>query len=145
MAHYAILDENNIVTTVIVGNEETDTVDGVEQDWEANYAVQHGVPTAQVKRTSYNTGSNKYYNPDRTLADDQSKAFRGNYAVIGEPYDPVNDVFLGWQPHDSWVLSEETWNYEPPIDYPTDGHKYTWDESIINWVKVEDSSNFINP
>ena len=50
MAHYAILDENNIVVDIIVGNDETDTVDGVEQDWEANYAEQHGVPTSQVKK-----------------------------------------------------------------------------------------------
>lgn len=141
MAHYAILDENDIVVEVITGRDETDTIDGVEQNWEANYAEQHGVPTEQCKRTSYNTGHNQYWNEDGTLHENQSKAFRGNYATIDGKYDRDNDVFYAANPgDDSWILNEEGWYWEPPIEYPNDGHKYNWHEEVSNWVKVADAS-----
>jgi len=141
MAHYAILDENDIVVEVITGRDETDTIDGIEQNWEANYAEQHGVPTEQCKRTSYNTGHNQYWNNDGTLHNDQTKAFRGNYATVGCTYDRENDVFYAANVGGpSWILNTNGWYYEPPTPYPTDGHKYNWHEDIVNWVKVSDAT-----
>jgi len=88
MAHYAFLDENNIVTHVIPGN------DGDE--WEAFYAQEVG----QVcKRTSYNTYGNSHPN---------GTPFRGNYAGIGFTYDPVRDAFIAPKPEGDWVLNETT-------------------------------------
>ena len=84
MAHYAFLDENNIVTQVIPGN------DGDE--WEAFYAQEVG----QVcKRTSYNTYGNSHPN---------GTPFRGNYAGIGFTYDPVRDAFIAPKPEGNWIL-----------------------------------------
>jgi hypothetical protein len=86
MAHYAILDENNIVVNVITGKDETDTIDGNEQNWEANYAAKFDVPTERCKRTSYNTFQNVHTNG--------GTPFRGNYAGIGMKYDSTNDVSI---------------------------------------------------
>tara|TARA_R100001443_G_scaffold109779_1_gene121300 strand:- start:334 stop:780 length:447 start_codon:yes stop_codon:yes gene_type:complete len=141
MAHYAILDENDIVVNVTTGRDETDTIDGVEQNWEANYAEQFSVPTEQCKRTSYNTGHGKYYKDDGTLHDDQSKAFRANFAGVGQKYDRENNVFYAANPGGaSWVLNTDGYYYEPPVAYPTDGHKYNWHEEVTNWVKAADAS-----
>lgn len=85
MAHYAILNENNIVTSVIVGRDENDRTAGVS-DWEAYYAFKLGLPAGQVKRTSYNT-----LNGEHMLG---GAPFRGTFACIGHTYDPVADVFV---------------------------------------------------
>lgn len=85
MAHYAILDENNIVTKVIVGRDETDTVAGIS-DWEAYYAHILKLSAERVKRTSYNT-----HNGEHLLG---GTPFRGNYAGIGYTYDPAIDEFV---------------------------------------------------
>jgi hypothetical protein len=74
MAHYAYLDENNVVVTVTVGKDETETIDGL--DTETYYAL--GTPYT-VKRTSYNAATN---------------GFRYNYAYIGGYYDPEADAFI---------------------------------------------------
>lgn len=85
MAHYTILDENNTVTSVIVGRDETDTTAGVS-NWEAYYAYVLKLPAEQVKRTSYNT-----HNGEHLLG---GTPFRGTYAGIGYTYDPVLDEFV---------------------------------------------------
>lgn len=124
MAHYAFLDENNIVTHVIVGKDEGE--DGI--DWEQFYGA---------VRTSYNTSGGIYYNPETNQpAPDQSKAFRKNYAGIGYSYDPVRDAFIPPKPFDSWILDEFSCTWEPPIDYPSDGDKYTWNENSLQWVLI---------
>ena len=70
MAHYAFLDENNIVTEVITGIDETETIEGLDTEtWYGNFRGQ------VCKRTSY------------------SGSIRGKYAAIGDTYDVVNDVF----------------------------------------------------
>jgi hypothetical protein len=76
MAHYAFLDEQNIVTEVIVGKDENE--DGV--DWEAHYAAFRGLPPSQCKRTSYNTVSGNHM-----LG---GVPFRHTYAAIGYRFDP---------------------------------------------------------
>jgi hypothetical protein len=111
MAHYAFLDQNNVVTEVIVGKDETDTT----QDWEQYYGVIRG----QVcKRTSYNGN------------------IRKNYAGIGCTYDAQRDAFIAPQPYPSWTLNEETCGWYPPTSMPTDGKRYQWNESTLAWVEV---------
>lgn len=124
MAHYAYLDENNIVTQVIVGKNEGE--EGV--DWEAYYGA---------KRTSYNTRGGIYYIPGTDTPDpDQSKAFRKNYACIGFSYDSVRDAFIPPKPYQSWYLNEQTCLWNAPIPYPQDGNNYEWDEQNQQWIEV---------
>ena len=126
MAHYAFLNENYIVTEVIVGKDE------INFDWEQYYAIKKG---QSCKRTSYNTRGGIYYNPITNLPDeDQSKSFRKNFAGIGYKYDRIRDAFIPPQPYLSWVLNEETCRWEAPIPYPDDGQLYNWDESTKSWV-----------
>ena len=121
MAHYAFLDANNIVVNVITGIDEgTDDI-----DWEEFYGA---------KRTSYNTKGGIYYDPITNLPhEDQSKASRKNYAGIGYSYDPVKDAFIPPKSFDSWILNEDTCNWEAPVPYPNDGNEYYWDEETLSW------------
>jgi len=64
-------------------------------------------------------------------------SIRKNFAGIGHTYDAVRDAFISLQPHPSWVLNEDTCNWEAPVTIPDDGKQYRWDESITNWVEVE--------
>jgi len=124
MAHYAYLDENNIVTMVIVGKNE----DEAPGDWEIYYGA---------KRTSYNTRGGVYYTPDTNEpGPDQSKAYRKNYAGIGYTYDATRDAFIPPQPFPSWVLSEQSCLWDAPVPYPTDGKRYSWDEATLSWIEV---------
>ena len=115
MAHYAFLDENNIVTEVIVGRDENEIVDGIT-DWEAYYGEFRGQTCV---RTSYN------------------KKIRKNYAGIGFTYDAERDAFIAPKPYDSWVLDEETAQWQAPTAYPADGLMYQWDETVLSWVALE--------
>jgi hypothetical protein len=121
MAHYAFLDDNNIVTEVIVGKNEME--DGV--DWEQRYGEFRG----QVcKRTSYNTIGGVHNN--------NGTPFRKNYAGLGYTYDAQRDAFIPPKPFASWVLNETTAQWEAPTPMPTDGKMYSWDEATVNWVEV---------
>lgn len=124
MAHYAYLDENNIVTMVIVGKNE----DEAPGDWETYYGA---------KRTSYNTRGGVYYDPNTNEpGSDQSKAFRKNYAGIGYTYDSTRDAFIPPQPYPSWILDESSCLWNAPVPYPTDGKRYSWDEATQSWVEI---------
>lgn len=113
MAHYAFLDENNIVTEVIVGVDETELIEGKDPEtWYGEFRGQRCV------RTSYNGN------------------IRKNYAGIGFSYDEALDAFIPPKPFDSWVLNEETARWEAPIPYPSDGIIYKWDEAVQDWVAV---------
>jgi hypothetical protein len=127
MAHFALLDENNIVTFVTVGRDEDD---GKEAELSAR--------TGQTyKQTSYNTRGGVYYLPNsNTPGPDQSKAFRKNYAGLGYTYDNVIDGFIPPKPYPSWLLNTTTGLWDPPIPYPTDGKSYEWDEATQSWVEV---------
>jgi hypothetical protein len=110
MAHYAFLDDNNIVTEVITGIDETELIEGLDTEtWYGNFRGQ------VCKRTSYNG------------------KIRKNYAGIGFIYDPELDAFVGPKPFDSWVLDEETCQWVAPTPYPTDGFTYSWNEAEIAW------------
>ena len=125
MAHYAFLDENNIVTEVIVGKDEGE--DGI--DWEQYY----GELRNQVcKRTSYNTLGGVHING--------GTPYRKNYAGIGMTWDAGRDAFISPKPYNSWVLNESTCRWEAPTAMPTDadiskGEYYRWDEPTTAWVK----------
>jgi hypothetical protein len=109
MAHYAILDDNNIVANVIVGRDETETVAGIT-DWEAYYAFILKIPAEQIRRTSYNTHGNQHANG--------GVPFRGNYAGIGYTYDETRDAFLPPEPPDATGFDEDTltWIVPEPSD-----------------------------
>ena len=98
MAHYAFLDENNIVQAVYVGVDENDLSELPEgvSSWEEHYTNTQGMT---CKRTSYNTVGNTHT--------DGGTPFRGNYAGIGFTYDTDNDVFYGPQPYGSWTLNSD--------------------------------------
>lgn len=111
MAHYAFLDENNVVTEVIVGKDETELIDGLSpEEWYGNYRGQ------VCKRTSYNNN------------------IRKQYAGVGFTYDQSADVFITPQPFPSWSL-DENYDWQAPIDFPADGKNYSWDESNQAWVE----------
>ncbi len=123
MAHYAFLDENNVVTHVIVGKDEGE--DGI--DWEEFYGA---------VRTSYNTIGGIYRDPETNQpAVDQGKAFRKNFAGIGYTYDKTRDAFIPPKPFESWLLNEDTCCWDPPVPYPTDGKVYYWDETSLSWIE----------
>lgn len=119
MAHYAFLDENNVVTEVIVGKDENNF------DWETQYGMFRG---QKCKRTSYNTRGGVHI--------EGGTPFRKNYAGIGYIYDEEKDAFIPPKPFESWILDEETCLWNAPVTYPTDGKIYRWDEVILNWVEA---------
>ena len=117
MAHFAKLDENNVVLQVIVINNIELLQDGVESeakgiqfliDWSGGYT--------NWKQTSYN------------------KRIRKNYAGVGYTYDSARDSFIPPKPFPSWVLNEETCLWDAPVAMPADGQRYYWDESTLSWV-----------
>lgn len=112
MAHYAFLDENNVVTEVITGIDETELIEGLDPEtWYGQFRGQRCV------RTSYNG------------------RIRKQYAAIGFIYDEVADVFIGRKPYESWTL-DENYDWQPPVAHPSEG-LYRWDETTVNWVPVE--------
>ena len=118
MAHFAQLNEENIVTRVIVvANQDTADKDGVE-----NEAIGIEFCTNLLggtwKQTSYNGN------------------IRKNYAGVGFKYDATLDVFISPQPYASWILDETTAKWKAPVDYPTDGKSYDWNESTQSWVEA---------
>ena len=119
MAHWAELDENNIVTRVLVGsNDDPDEgyqwlIDNLGGTW---------------VKTSYNTQGGVHSLGGTPL--------RKNYAGIGYSYDATRDAFIPPKPFNSWNLNEDTCLWEAPVAYPTDGKMYRWDEDTTNWVEV---------
>ena len=125
MAHYAYIDDNNLVTSVIVGPDEGSEPDGVES-WEAYFSAKG---KGQALRTSYNTIGGVH--------SEGGTPFRMNYAGIGFTYDEERDAFIPPKPFESWVLDEATCLWEAPVAYPEDGETYTWDEESTSWTLVE--------
>ena len=127
MAHYAFLNDNNLVTEVITGIDEDakDDLPSEFSSWEEFYADFRG---QTCKRTSYNTFGNEH--------NDSGTAYRGNYAGIGYTYDETNDVFISPKPYESWSIDESTWTWEAPEAYPDDGKDYIWNENKEEWEEV---------
>jgi len=118
MAHYAELNENNIVLQVIVGVDEP-------LDGEAIYQQETG---RIWKKTSYNTQGNKHL-----LG---GTPFRKNYAGVGYTYDFDRDAFIPPKNYPSWTLDEETCNWIPPFPMPDDNKIYVWVEQAKKWIEV---------
>lgn len=116
MAHYAYLDENNIVVAVTVGKDENELIEGLHP--EVYYALGTNYT---VKRTSYNGN------------------FRKQYAGIGYIYDSQADVFIAKQPYPSWTL-DSNYDWQPPIPYPNDGLMYVWNETDQDWEAYVEQS-----
>ena len=114
MAHYAFLDENNIVTEVIVGIDETELIEGLDTEtWYSNFRGQ------TCKRTSYNGN------------------IRKNYASIGFSYNYELDAFVSPKLYPSWILNEITCRWKAPVPYPSTGFTYYWDEDAQEWVLAD--------
>lgn len=125
MAHYAFLDENNIVTEVITGVDETELIEGLDPEtWYGNLRNQ------VCKRASYNTYEGKH-----TLG---GTPFRKNFASIGYYYDKEWDAFRPLRPYPSWKLNYQTFNWEPPtpMPEPIEGYDWKWGEINQEWVQV---------
>jgi len=72
--------------------------------------------------------------PITTIEQSQTLALRGNYAGIGYTYDSTHDAFYAPQPYNSWTLNTGSFLWESPVEYPTDGNVYNWDEETTSWV-----------
>ena len=129
MAHWAELDSNNVVTRVLVGDNNDPAGDEGYQ-WLIN-----NLGGTWVK-TSYNAVGGKWRNPETGEITD-NPGFRKNYAGIGYSYDSQRDAFIPPKPFNSWVLNEDTCLWDAPVAYPNDGQFYTWNEETTNWVLVE--------
>ena len=120
MAHFAKLDEHNVVLDVnVVDNNVIDNLPFPESEpigvqflteWSGGYT--------NWKQTSYNGN------------------FRKNYAGIGYKYDSQRDAFIPPKPYNSWILNENTCLWEAPIAYPNDENLYSWDENSQSWILI---------
>jgi hypothetical protein len=117
MAHYAQIDENNIVTQVIViDNKDTADANGVEKEY---------IGAAYCERLFGGTWKQTSYNGN----------IRKNYAGIGYSYNADIDAFVAPKPYASWTLDANA-QWQPPVAMPTDGKMYSWDEVAQTWVEV---------
>jgi len=135
MAHFAKLDENNIVIDVVSISDSDTMQDGNESEAKGVEFLTNLTGYTNWKQTSYNTSAGKYLNSDGKEADDQTKAFRGNYAGVGSTYDETNDIFVHPKPFPSWTLNTTTAQWEAPVAHPEDALDYVWDEDNQQWVR----------
>jgi hypothetical protein len=120
MAHFAKLDENNVVLEVnIVDNENLLDSSGIErEELGVVFLVQWSGGYTNWKQTSYNGN------------------IRKNYAGIGYTYDATRDAFIPPKPYASWVLNEDSCLWNSTVAYPIDGKAYLWDENTLSWVEI---------
>ena len=109
MANFAEIDENNIVLRVLV-------VDDEHENYGQTYLAETCNLGGTWVKTSYNGN------------------IRKNFAGIGYKYNSVLDAFIPPQPFPSWILNEETCQWEPPTPMPNDGQYYVWNEETISWI-----------
>jgi hypothetical protein len=122
MAHFAKIDENNIVIQVIViDNEAIGNLEFPESEYAGQKYIKNVIGlTGKWIQTSYN------------------RNFRKNYAGRGTSYDKGRDAFIHPQPYPSWTLNEETCKWEPPTPMPDRDKLYDWDEELKQWKEFED-------
>jgi hypothetical protein len=125
MAHFAQINENNLVTQVIVVDN-NDILDEQNNELES-IGIQFctNLLGGDWKQTSYNNN------------------IRKNYAGIGDTYDESRDAFIAPQPYPSWVLDEDTCQWKSPIPYPEvlegSNEFYKWDEETIQWIRIDET------
>jgi hypothetical protein len=124
MAHFAKLDENNVVLEVhVVSNNELLDENGQESEAKGiEFLVNWSGGYTNWKQTSYNG------------------AIRKNYAGIGYTYDATIDAFVPPKPYPSWLLDTNTAQWQAPAPMPTDGKMYSWDEASQTWVEVQNGA-----
>jgi hypothetical protein len=130
MAHYVKVVDGIVVNGIVAEPEFFDTfVDSSPGEW---------------VKTSYNMRGGVYYDPETNephadqagmIAADEGRQ-RKNYAGIGYTYDRVRNAFIPPKPYASWTLNDTSCLWEPPVEYPTDGAMYRWDEETTNWVEI---------
>ena len=119
MAHFAKLDENNVVLEVHCVHNNELMIDGIESEAKGvEFLVMWSGGYPFWKQTSYN------------------KTFRKNYAGIGYTYDANRDAFIAPQPYPSWTLDEQTCQWDAPVPMPVDDKRYSWAEQTCQWVEV---------
>lgn len=118
MAHFAKLDDQNVVLQVIVVHNNELLDNGVESEAKGIAFCQSLFPNTRWVQTSYNGNKRK------------------NYAGVGFLYDPIRDAFIPPKPFPSWVLDEVTCRWQAPVAYPDDGKRYVWDEASQQWVEA---------
>jgi hypothetical protein len=123
MAHFAKLNDNNVVLAVHVVNNDVITVDGVESEQTGIDFLTGLHGHDKWKQTSYNG------------------TIRKNYAGIGYTYDAERDAFIPPQPWASWTLNETSCQWECPVAYPTDGKQYGWFEPNQEWIELTGPQN----
>ena len=129
MAHFAEIDDSNIVLQVIVvDDKDTQDKSGNEVESVGAKYLSDGFG-GTWKRTSYNTSGGVH-----SLG---GTPFRKNYAGIGHTYDASKDAFYAPQPFDSWTLNEDTCQWDAPTAYPDDGKNYEWNEDTQAWDEIE--------
>jgi hypothetical protein len=140
MAYFAKLDSNNkVIQVVSVNNNVIKDSNNIEQESLGIEFLRnlYNEPEANWKKTSFNTKAGKYYDlTNNILSQDQSKAFRKNYASLGYSYDENRDAFIAPQPYNSWVLNEQSCCWEAPSPMPeaVDGKAPIWDENSLSWI-----------
>lgn len=118
MAHFAEIDQNNVVLRVIVvDNKDTSTPDGTEIE-SIGVAFCQRLFGGNWVKTSYNGN------------------IRKNYAGIGYTYNAEIDAFVPPKPFPSWVLNQTTAQWEAPVAMPTDGKPYGWNEQTQQWEEI---------
>lgn len=117
MAHFAELDSTNLITKVIVVNNEVLDPNNEEESGIQFLTKLFG--HSNWKQTSYNN------------------SFRTKFAGIGDTYDAINDRFIETQPYPSWILNDQYGIWEAPVPKPDESNLYTWNESNLSWDKIE--------
>lgn len=152
MAHFAKLDNNNIVIAVLTVNDEN----ALTEEKGIEYLTKvHGY--TNWKKTSYNTREGIHYEVNSNIpSQDQTKAFRANFARVGYVYDATHDIFRDVKPEncDSWTLNTISGIWEAPVKRPTieqmtDGDKEfkpVWSNSNNRWEATNDDKyHYWNP
>lgn len=111
MAHWAEINKSNIVTRVVV-------TDNNDPNGDEGYSWLISNLGGKWIQTSYNGN------------------IRKNFAGVGYKYDKTRDAFIAPQPYVSWILNEDSCKWEPPIEYPNDGKPYNWDEDSLTWMEI---------
>ena len=116
MAHFAKIEDGIVTQVIVVSN------DNAPGDFPSSEAIGaefcSNLLGGEWKQTSYNSN------------------FRVRYAGVGYEYNSEYDAFIAPKPFNSWILNLETLEYLAPVDYPTDGNIYKWDEELINWIEI---------
>ena len=111
MAHFAKVQKGKVVKVIVA-----------EEDFFNNFIDDS---PGKWLQTSYNT-----FGGEHLLG---GTPFRKNYAGVGYTYDKIRDAFIPPKPYNSWILNEDTCLWDAPIEYPTDGNNYNWNEETQQW------------